>query len=152
MVDAIVCGSGAAGLAAATMLRRAGVDTLVIERSDRIAASWRSRYATLRLNITGSMSTHRATERHAGVTASFTGATSGFSISRTTTRTINSTCVLAQRCSGSRASMAPGSFKRAVASWTPGGQVSRVGETIWRGCSGSDLDARSRGALGPPQL
>jgi putative flavoprotein involved in K+ transport len=69
MADAIVCGSGPAGLAAAAMLRRAGVDTLVLERSDRVAASWRSRYAALRLNTPGWMSTlpgYRATRRRYG--------------------------------------------------------------------------------------
>ena len=41
-IDGIVCGAGTAGLAAGEMLRRAGVDALVLERSDRVAASWRS--------------------------------------------------------------------------------------------------------------
>jgi putative flavoprotein involved in K+ transport len=69
MAEAIVCGAGAAGLAAGAMLRRAGVDTLVLERSDRVAASWRSRYAALRLNTPGWMSTqpgYRATRRRYG--------------------------------------------------------------------------------------
>jgi putative flavoprotein involved in K+ transport len=67
--DAIVCGAGAAGLAAAAMLRRAGVEALVVERSDRVAASWRSRHAALRLNTPGGMSTmpgYRATRRRYG--------------------------------------------------------------------------------------
>lgn len=66
---AIVCGAGAAGLAAGAMLRRAGIDTLVIERSGRVAASWRSRYPALRLNTPGWMSTqpgYRATRRRYG--------------------------------------------------------------------------------------
>jgi len=66
MRGAIVCGAGAAGLAAGAMLGRRGVDALVIERSDRVAASWRSRYAALRLNTPGWMSTqpgYRATRR-----------------------------------------------------------------------------------------
>ncbi len=66
MRGAIVCGAGAAGLAAGAMLGRRGVDALIIERSDRVAASWRSRYAALRLNTTGWMSTqpgYRATRR-----------------------------------------------------------------------------------------
>jgi putative flavoprotein involved in K+ transport len=69
MADAIVCGSGPAGLAAAATLRRAGVDTLVLERADHVAASWRLRYAALRLNTTGWMSTlpgYRATRRRYG--------------------------------------------------------------------------------------
>jgi putative flavoprotein involved in K+ transport len=56
-VEAVVCGAGAAGLAAGAMLRRAGVEALVVERSDRVAASWRSRYAALRLNTPSWMST-----------------------------------------------------------------------------------------------
>ena len=41
--EAIVCGAGAAGLSSAAMLQRAGVQTLVLERSDQIqvkAAAW----------------------------------------------------------------------------------------------------------------
>lgn len=51
------------------MLRRAGVEVLVLERSDRVAANWRSRYAALRLNTTGWMSTqpgYRATRQRYG--------------------------------------------------------------------------------------
>ncbi len=51
------------------MLRRAGVETVVIERSDRVGASWRSRYAALRLNTPNWMSTqpgYRATRRRYG--------------------------------------------------------------------------------------
>jgi putative flavoprotein involved in K+ transport len=69
VAEAIVCGAGTAGLAAGAMLRRAGVDALVIERSDQIAASWRSRYAALRLNTPGWMSTqpgYRATRQRYG--------------------------------------------------------------------------------------
>jgi putative flavoprotein involved in K+ transport len=69
MRGALVCGAGAAGLAAGAMLDRKGVDTLVVERSDRVAASWRSRYEALRLNTPGWMSTqpgYRATRRRYG--------------------------------------------------------------------------------------
>jgi putative flavoprotein involved in K+ transport len=51
------------------MLRRAGVETVVLESSDRVAASWRSRYAALRLNTPGWMSTqpgYRASRRRYG--------------------------------------------------------------------------------------
>jgi putative flavoprotein involved in K+ transport len=68
-VQAVVCGAGAAGLAAAAMLRRAGVPALVVDRSDRVAASWRSRYAALRLNTPSWMSTmpgYRSTVRRYG--------------------------------------------------------------------------------------
>src|SRR3954454_8766181 len=50
MSDAVVVGAGPGGLAAAAMLRRAGVDVLVLERSDAVAASWRSHYDRLHLH------------------------------------------------------------------------------------------------------
>jgi glycine/D-amino acid oxidase-like deaminating enzyme len=55
--EAIVCGAGTAGLAAAASLRRAGIEATVLERSDQVGASWRSRYSALRLNTPGWMST-----------------------------------------------------------------------------------------------
>lgn len=67
--QAVVCGAGAAGLAAGAMLRRAGIDALVVDRSDRVAASWRSRYPALRLNTPSWMSTmpgYRAKVRRYG--------------------------------------------------------------------------------------
>ena len=48
--QAIVVGAGSSGLAAAVALQRRGFETIVIEKSDTIGASWRSRYAELRLN------------------------------------------------------------------------------------------------------
>ncbi len=69
MVDAVVCGAGAAGLAAGAALRRAGADVIVLERSDQVAASWRARYPALRLNTPGWMSTQpgfRASRRSYG--------------------------------------------------------------------------------------
>jgi putative flavoprotein involved in K+ transport len=69
MVDAVVCGAGAAGLAAGATLRRAGADVTVLERSDQVGASWRSRYAALRLNTPNWMSTQpgfRATRKRYG--------------------------------------------------------------------------------------
>lgn len=67
--DAIVCGAGAAGLASAATLRRIGLHVTVLERTDEVGASWRSRYDDLRLNTTGWMSTlpgYRATRRRYG--------------------------------------------------------------------------------------
>jgi len=55
MADVIVCGAGAAGLSAAAMLRRSGMQVLVIERSVAVAASWRARYDELFLNTPGWM-------------------------------------------------------------------------------------------------
>lgn len=69
MGEVVVCGAGAAGLGAAASLRRAGLDAVILERSDRVAASWRSRYPALRLNTTGWMSTlsgYRASVRRYG--------------------------------------------------------------------------------------
>jgi len=69
MAEAIVLGAGTAGLAAAATLRGAGIDVTVLERSDKVASSWRSRYDGLRLNTTGAMSTmpgYRAKRRRYG--------------------------------------------------------------------------------------
>jgi len=48
--QAVVVGAGSSGLAAAAALRRCGFETIVIDKSDGIGTSWRSRYAELRLN------------------------------------------------------------------------------------------------------
>jgi len=69
MTDAIVCGAGAAGLAAAATLGRTGANVTVLERSDAVGASWRGRYDGLKLNTTATMSTmpgYRATKRKYG--------------------------------------------------------------------------------------
>src|SRR4051812_29497901 len=69
MAQAIVCGAGAAGLASAACLGRAGVDAVVLERGDDVAMSWRRRYPALRLNTLGWMSTlpgYRASRRDYG--------------------------------------------------------------------------------------
>jgi cation diffusion facilitator CzcD-associated flavoprotein CzcO len=46
----VVIGAGPAGLATAAELRRAGVPVSVLERTDGVGASWRTRYDRLRLN------------------------------------------------------------------------------------------------------
>jgi putative flavoprotein involved in K+ transport len=52
-VGVAVIGAGAAGLGVAAELRRRGVEgVVVLERSDRVAESWRNRYDGLRLNTT----------------------------------------------------------------------------------------------------
>jgi len=52
MIDrsAVVIGAGPAGLAAAAELGRLGVQATVLEQSSALGASWRARYARLRLN------------------------------------------------------------------------------------------------------
>ena len=69
MGHVVVCGAGAAGLAAAATLRRARLHAVILERSDGVGASWRSRYPALRLNTPGWMSTmpgYRASVREYG--------------------------------------------------------------------------------------
>jgi putative flavoprotein involved in K+ transport len=48
--EVVVVGAGPAGLAAAAMIQRKGVPVIVLERSDRVGSSWRSRYDSLILN------------------------------------------------------------------------------------------------------
>jgi putative flavoprotein involved in K+ transport len=67
--EAIVCGAGAAGLAAAAALQAVGVDVIVVEQAEEVGASWRARYEGLRLNTPGWMSTqpgYRAARRRYG--------------------------------------------------------------------------------------
>jgi putative flavoprotein involved in K+ transport len=69
MTKAIVCGAGTAGLATAASLRSAGVEAIVLERTEEVGASWRTRYDGLRLNTAGWMSTqpgYRASRRRYG--------------------------------------------------------------------------------------
>lgn len=53
----IVAGAGAAGLAAAALLRKRGFQTTVLERTDAVGARWRTRYEGLRLNTMRTLST-----------------------------------------------------------------------------------------------
>lgn len=52
----IVIGAGPHGLAAAALLNRSGEPTVILERSDRVGASWAQRYDHLRLHTTPSTS------------------------------------------------------------------------------------------------
>src|SRR3954447_21108343 len=53
MTQAIVCGAGAAGLASAACLKRAGIEPVVLERGEALGTSWRRRYPALRLTALG---------------------------------------------------------------------------------------------------
>lgn len=50
MREAVVIGAGPAGLAAAAMLRRAGVDVVVVDKAEAVGASWRGHYDRLHLH------------------------------------------------------------------------------------------------------
>ncbi|WP_433889993.1 flavin-containing monooxygenase [Streptomyces sp. CA-111067] len=54
--DAIVIGAGPGGLAAAAALRQRGVRPLVLERAERLGASWRGHYDRLHLHTTRRLS------------------------------------------------------------------------------------------------
>lgn len=54
--EAVVIGGGAAGLAAAAMLERHGVQALVLERAGAVGEAWRRRYEGLCLNSLGWLS------------------------------------------------------------------------------------------------
>jgi putative flavoprotein involved in K+ transport len=56
----VIVGAGPAGLAAAWAIRQAGLDPLVVDQADAVAASWRGRHDHLRLN------THRAFSHQPG--------------------------------------------------------------------------------------
>jgi putative flavoprotein involved in K+ transport len=50
MPPVVIVGAGSAGLAAAAALRKAGVESAVLERGPSIGTSWRNRHEELRLN------------------------------------------------------------------------------------------------------
>ena len=54
--DALVIGAGPGGLAAAAALRQHGLRPLVVERAERLGASWRGHYDRLRLHTTRRLS------------------------------------------------------------------------------------------------
>jgi putative flavoprotein involved in K+ transport len=54
--DALVIGAGPGGLAAAAAMRQRGVRPLVVERAERLGASWRGHYDRLHLHTTRRLS------------------------------------------------------------------------------------------------
>jgi putative flavoprotein involved in K+ transport len=48
--EVVVVGSGPAGLAAGAMLKLGGLSTVILDRAETVAASWRTRYDGFRLN------------------------------------------------------------------------------------------------------
>jgi putative flavoprotein involved in K+ transport len=50
MPKAVVIGAGPGGLAAAAMLQRAGIETLVVDRAAAVGAAWRGHYERLHLH------------------------------------------------------------------------------------------------------
>ncbi|WP_231382586.1 NAD(P)-binding protein [Mycobacterium simiae] len=69
----VIVGAGPAGISAALSLRDKGIRSLLVDRADVVAASWRGRYDGLRLN-TGRQFSHlpgrRLPERHSGLSDS----------------------------------------------------------------------------------
>jgi cation diffusion facilitator CzcD-associated flavoprotein CzcO len=66
----VVVGAGPAGVAAALSLRDRGVDVVVLDRADQVAASWRTRYDHLKLN-TGRQFSHLPRRRYPRGTPTF---------------------------------------------------------------------------------
>lgn len=55
-VAAVVIGAGPAGLAAAAELQRVGVETVVLDKADRVGSSWASHYDRLHLHTSRGLS------------------------------------------------------------------------------------------------
>jgi putative flavoprotein involved in K+ transport len=55
-VSAVVIGAGPAGLAAAAELQRAGVETVVLDKADRVGSSWAGHYDRLHLHTSRGLS------------------------------------------------------------------------------------------------
>lgn len=55
-VSAVVIGAGPAGLAAAAELQRVGVETIVLDKADRVGASWAGHYDRLHLHTSRGLS------------------------------------------------------------------------------------------------
>ena len=55
-VPALVIGAGPGGLAAAAELKRAGVEAVVIDKADRVGASWAGHYDRLHLHTSRGLS------------------------------------------------------------------------------------------------
>jgi cation diffusion facilitator CzcD-associated flavoprotein CzcO len=46
----VIVGAGPAGIAAAVSLRDRGLNSVIVDRADQVATSWRGRYEKLKLN------------------------------------------------------------------------------------------------------
>jgi putative flavoprotein involved in K+ transport len=55
-VPAVVIGAGPAGLAAAAELQRAGIETVVLDKADRVGSSWAGHYDRLHLHTSRGLS------------------------------------------------------------------------------------------------
>ncbi len=55
-VSAVVIGAGPAGLAAAAELQRVGIETIVLDKADRVGASWAGHYDRLHLHTSRGLS------------------------------------------------------------------------------------------------
>jgi putative flavoprotein involved in K+ transport len=55
-VSAVVIGAGPAGLAAAAELQRVGIETIVLEKADRVGSSWAGHYDRLHLHTSRTLS------------------------------------------------------------------------------------------------
>lgn len=58
--EVVVLGAGQCGLAVAARLENIGVPTLVVEKSDTVGNTWRSRYNTLETNTPSAFSTYHS--------------------------------------------------------------------------------------------
>jgi putative flavoprotein involved in K+ transport len=93
-VSAVVIGAGPAGLAAAAELQRVGVETIVLDKADRVGSSWAGHYDRLHLHTSRGLSGlpgYRIPRRY----GRWSRATACSPTSPSTRRCTTSTCVSA---------------------------------------------------------